>query len=176
MASLLSISASDQYKTDSALTVVSREGIDAYLSTLTPSNARDLQAAISRVLPVVSARADAISQELKSVGLILSDTMNYAKSFKQEVDEISFVNINSLLTKSAPQSGSSTISAGQQIFLTDNFELMKQYRFNKSLATFYSKYSAHLQDRRARLANSLQTLTEVHDNLSMIYTAAQNRL
>jgi hypothetical protein len=161
----LALNSSEQYLTDSAVAAASRNDLTAYLSSLTPANKADLRAAIGRILPIVNARLNAISQELKSTGFILSDTMNYAKGFSQEVDDLNFVNVNSLLTKSA--SGAS--SAGKTIFLTDNFELMKQYQFKKSLAEFYRRYSAHLQDRRERLSNDMQTLTTVHDNLTVIW-------
>jgi len=176
MASILSLNTSEQYKTDSALTVVTRESIDAYLAALTPSNARDLNTAIEQILPVVNAQLDEVSQELKSAGGVLSDTMNYAKGFKQDSEAVSFTNINNLLTKSGSASAGSTTSDAQQVFVDNNFELLKQYRFKQSLVLFYSKYSAHLQARRERLANTLQTLTEVRDNLTIIWDAVHKHL
>ena len=170
----LDISESQQYLMDSALSASSRDSLTAYLSALSSANAKALVAAIDSILPVISARADAISQELKSVGSILSDTTLYAQNFQQEVAELSFVNINTLLTKSANNFVAS--STAQQTFLDDNAELMKQYQVKQSLADFYLKYSAHLQDKNQRLSNSLQTLAQVHDNLTIIQTEAQKKL
>lgn len=176
MASLLSLNTSEQYKTDSALSVVTRESVDAYLTALTPSNARDLNSAIEQILPVINAQLDTTAQELKSAGGVLSDTMSYAKGFKQDSEAVSFTNINNLLTKSGTASSGSTTADAQQVFIDNNFELLKQYRFKQSLVLFYSKYSAHLQARRERLANNLQTLTDVRDNLTIIWDAVQTRL
>ena len=176
MASLLSLNSSEQYKTDSALTVVTRESIDAYLAALTPSNARDLNSAIKQILPVINAQLDTTAQELKAAGGVLADTMNYAKGFKQDSEAVSFTNINNLLTKSGTASAGSTTSGAQQTFIDNNFELLKQYRFKQSLVLFYSKYSAHLQARRERLNNTLQTLAAVRDNLTIIWDAVQKKL
>ena len=174
--SLLSLNTSEQYKADSASTVVTRESIDAYLRALTPGNARDLNSAIEQILPVINAQVDLTSQELKSSGGVLSDTMNYAKGFKQDAMSVSFANINNLLTKSGTTVTGSSASAAQQVFIDDNFELLKQYRFKQSLILFYSKYSAHLQARRERLANTLRTLMEVRDNLTIIWDQAKKHV
>jgi hypothetical protein len=164
-ASVLTLVSSSQYLTDSATAAATRDDLTAYLAALTAANKADLRTAISNILPIVNARIDAISQELKSTGFILSDTMVYAQGFSAEVSALNFVTVNSLLTKSM----SGTAAAGKAIFQTDNFELMKQYQYKKSLADFYQRYSGHLQDRRERLSNDLETLTTVHDNLAMIW-------
>jgi len=162
--SVLTLNTSQQYLVDSAQAAATRGQIDSYLSGLSPSNKADLTAAVNQILPIVSAQLDTISRELKSVGLVLSDTMAYSQQFQAEVKALSFSAANNLLTKSdTGQTGE-----GKQVFLDNNFELVKQYRFKQSLADFYSKYSAHLQDRRERLTTSMQTLSTVHDNLTMI--------
>ena len=163
--SVLALNSSMQYLTDSATAAATRNDLTAYLASLTPANKADLRTAISNVLPIVNARINAISQELKSTGFILSDTLAYARDLAAEVLALNFVNVNSLLTKSA----SGTAAGGKAIFQADNFELMKQYQFKKSLAEFYQQYSAHLQDRRERLSTDLETLTTVHDNLTVIW-------
>jgi hypothetical protein len=174
MAGFLTFDSSQQYTVDSALTASTRGDIDAYLAALTLSNARELIAAINRILPVVSARVDAMAQELKSTGLISADTTAYAQEINQEILDLSFDNINTLLTRSA--NNSVAAASAKQVFLDDNFELLKQYTFKKSRSDFYLKYSAHLQDRGERLANDLQTLTIVHDNLTMILEKAQSKI
>lgn len=175
MGSLLSINTSDQYKVDLASQIATREQLDAYLIGLTPSNASDIVIAIDTLLPIVNARIDEISKELKSIGRILTDTMNYAQGIKRDIEALSFANINNLLTKSATSADAATVSAAQQIFLDNNFELVKRYRYEASLSEFYSKYSAHLQDRQERLMNSLKTMVTVHDNLTMIRATAAEK-
>ena len=170
--SAMTLSTSDQYLTDSALVAASRGDIAAYLANLDAASAKELQAAINTMLPVISAQLANTVQALKATGLILSDTMNYAKGFKDDIAAFSATNINTLTNKSNTVGGTSAPAS----FQTDNFELMKQYNFKSSLSKFYAKYSAHLQDRRERLSTTLQTLTDVYNNLTLIQSAIQARL
>jgi len=173
LTSAMTLSSSDQYLTDSALVAASRGSIDAYLSNLDAASAKELQAAINTMLPVVSTQLAVTAQALKATGLILSDTMNYAKGFKDDIAALSATNINTLTNKSNTVGSVTSVPAS---FQTDNFELMKQYNFKASLSKFYAKYSAHLQDRRERLSTALQTLTDVYNNLTLIQSAIQARL
>lgn len=171
MASIFTMQKSDQYKTDSATDQELRAHIVSYLATIDKDSAISIVNAIDTVLPIVYSDIQTITKSLKVIGSIVFKRVKYADNIKQELKSLSFSNINLILKKGkigAVGIDNTTTLDVNKLFNSVNLKLVGNYKFKQSLADFYGRYSAHLQDKKERFTNELRELIDVHDTLTMV--------